>query len=306
MSLCAHTHLHDARARRFDPSNTAGLRRKFEADLMRRFRALRGLVYQSIVKNDVFGLGKFGVQDGIVFIMRDQEALPAAKFAFARSKDKIDGFMAWLIEQEEKGILSITPGTSNSQASENAWTNTYVQSAYHQGVADAGNKMRRAGADVAPSWIQNAFTRPIHADRLGIAYTRTFNQLKGITDTMDQQISNVLTNGLSRGAGPMQIARDINQRIEGIGAVRARVLARTEVINAHAQATLNSYQEAGIHGVDVEAEFTTSGENVCLECEDLEGKTYTIQEAQGIIPVHPNCRCAWNPKVINGSEIQLI
>lgn len=68
--------------------------------------------------------------------------------------------------------------------------------------------------------------------------------------------------------------------------------------SAYAEGALNSYEEMGIEGVEVEAEFATAGDDVvCPECEELEGKVYSIEEARGVIPVHPNCRCAWIPMV---------
>jgi SPP1 gp7 family putative phage head morphogenesis protein len=91
-----------------------------------------------------------------------------------------------------------------------------------------------------------------------------------------------------------------------VGIKRARVLTRTEVINAHAEATLNSYTEAGLEGVTVNAEYTTAGDNkVCPKRRKLEGKVYTIAEARGVIPMHPNCRCAWIGVVIDPSGVVL-
>ena len=31
----------------------------------------------------------------------------------------------------------------------------------------------------------------------------------------------------------------------------------------------------------------------CRICEPHDGKKYTLNEADGIIPVHPNCLCSW-------------
>jgi SPP1 gp7 family putative phage head morphogenesis protein len=123
---------------------------------------------------------------------------------------------------------------------------------------------------------------------------------------MDKQISRTLANGLAEGRGPMEIARSLVDRVEKIGVTRARMLARTETIASHAQASLNTYEEAGLEGVQVEAEFATAQDNkVCPECQALEGRTFTMQEAQGVIPVHPNCRCAWLPVVANPREVNL-
>ena len=38
---------------------------------------------------------------------------------------------------------------------------------------------------------------------------------------------------------------------------------------------------------------------VCPDCGGYEGEIFTVDEAEGIIPLHPNCRCCWIP-----SEVQ--
>jgi SPP1 gp7 family putative phage head morphogenesis protein len=295
---------------RRDPTGTSGITKKFEVDVVRRFRKLAALITQSIVTNNALGLGKPILGDinkptgALVQITRDA-ALDPGRFEFSRSSEKVSGFMGWLREQEKEGILGVMQGTPIEAAAETAWTNVYIASAYRKGVRDAGDKLRRDGAKVAPSWTQNAFTRPLHADRSGLAFSRTFSQLEGITDAMDQQISRILAQGLAEGRHPFVLARQINEQVKRIGIVRARMLARTEVINAHAEATLNSYQEAGIQGVEVESELLITA-GACEECEGIAaGGPYTIDEARGLIPAHPNCRCAWTPKVINGTGIEL-
>lgn len=222
--------------------------------------------------------------------------------------------MTWLHEQEVANGLTVRPGATVRSSASNAWTATYVESAYQRGLNSAASKLRGAGASVSGRWVEAAFRRPIHADRLGIAYTRAFSELKGITDAMDQQISRVLAEGLSRGAGPLDIARGIVDRVDlarGIvdrvdkAVTRARMLARTEVINAHAEASLNAYQEAGLSGVQVEAEWLTAAD-ACPLCVELSEKTYTLEQARGKIPAHPNCRCAFAPLVRGGSGIELV
>lgn len=213
--------------------------------------------------------------------------------------------MTWLHEQEVANGLTVRPGATVRSSASNAWTSTYVESAYSRGLQSAASKLRGAGASVSGRWVEAAFRRPIHADRLGIAYTRTFSELKGITDAMDQQISRVLAEGLSRGAGPLDIARGIVDRVDKVGVTRARMLARTEVINAHSEASLNAYQEAGLSGVQVEAEWLTAA-GACPVCVELAEKTYTLEQARGKIPAHPNCRCAFAPLVRGGSGIELV
>lgn len=283
----------DVELTRQDPTGTTGLRKRFESEMVRRFRKLRTLIVRSLVENDALGLR--AVTDA---------AIPKREFQFARTPEKVNLFMAWLREQQAIEVLGITPGAQMVSASQ-AWTATYIESAYQKGIRDAGNKLRKAGAQVASSWIEEAFSRPIHADRAGLAFTRTFSELEGVTQAMDQQISRVLAEGLAQGKNPLAIARDITNRVEKIGVTRARMIARTETIAAHAEATLNSYEEAGIMGVDVEAEvLITLG--ACPICVGLsQNGPYTMNEARGMIPAHPNCRCSLTPVVTNGSGIQL-
>ncbi|MDR1484798.1 MAG: phage head morphogenesis protein [Planctomycetaceae bacterium] len=42
------------------------------------------------------------------------------------------------------------------------------------------------------------------------------------------------------------------------------------------------------------AEYKTAGDDrVCRKCKEYEGKRIKLYVARGIIPMHPNCRCAW-------------
>lgn len=279
-------HVLRTHAARKDPTRTTGLRIRFEQEVNRRFRRLKNLITEAIVGKDVFGIKANAVTPS------------AGAFAFARSGEKVDEFMAWLRRAEEDELLSITPGTPVRSASQRAWTNVYIDSAYQKGLASAATNLGRAGVEVSDRWLDSAFFRPVHADKLGLIYTRVYSDLAGITDAMDVQISRILAQGIGEGRGAMSIARDINRRVDGIGRTRARMLARTEVVSAASEASLNAYKEAGLEGVTVQAEWSTAGDDqVCEECADMEGKTFSMDEATGMIPLHPNCRCAWLPVV---------
>jgi len=278
-----------ANANRTDPTRTTTLRIQFEAEMARRFRRLIKMIEEEIVAKDGFGL-----------------KANAGRFEFTRSSQKVDAFMRWLKTAAQAEVLGVIPGTPMERAAERSWMNTYILSSYQKGLSRAGTQLRKSGAKVDQRWIDSAFMRPIHADRVGLIYTRTFSDLNGITNAMDTQISRVLAQGMIDGLNPQSIAAQIRDRVEKIGLTRARVLARTEIISAHAEATLNGFQEAGVQGVEVEAEFASAAdEKVCPQCEALNGRTVPIDQARGMLPVHPNCRCAWMPKVVGGTAIEL-
>jgi SPP1 gp7 family putative phage head morphogenesis protein len=84
----------------------------------------------------------------------------------------------------------------------------------------------------------------------------------------------------------------------GITRRRALVLARTEIIAAHAEGQLDAFEAMNIEKVGVMAEWSTAGDDlVCAKCEPLEGAIMTVKEARGLLPRHPNCRCAWIPAI---------
>jgi len=147
---------------------------------------------------------------------------------------------------------------------------------------------------------------PIHADRVGVIYLRTFTELQGITEAMDVQISQILAQGLLEGKGARDLADAIANVLLGgtkgsatniIGRFidarrRAEMIARTEIIRAHHLGMIQQYRNWGLIDVQVQAEWKTAGDNrVCELCSELEGKIFTLDEIEGLIPYHPNCRC---------------
>lgn len=278
--------------KRTDPTKTIVLRTRFAREMRRRFRELKQAIRKSIVELDGLGLKTNKIEPGT--------------FKFSTDAGKHAGFMEWLNTAEHDGILQVRRGTPLASAASNSWMNTYIDTAYKRGVSQAAGNIREAGGTVSQRWVDAAFNRPIHADTIGLIYSRTYGELVGITDAMDQRISRTLAEGLADGLGPMEIADNIIENVEGIGEARAEMLARTETIAAHAEATLNSYEEAGIEGVNLDVEFSTSDDDaVCPECDGMAGDVVSVDEARGVIPVHPNCRCAWLPVIEDGKNIEL-
>jgi len=296
----------------YDPTRTLSLRRAFSAVITRRFKKIAKLIVEAIVDDDVFGIKA----------TPKTLALPNGSFAFPRSGDKVKAFMEWLREMEEAELFEIQIKDRMLFAGNRAWQDVYIDSAYKKGIIRARLEMQKKGIfkDVPAGLALSAemvFLQPIHADRVGLLYTRAFNELKGITEAMNQQISRVLAQGIADGKGMRELARELVKRVSGdlgikdsvgrtIPAVqRARMLARTEIIRAHHLATINMYREAGVEGVDLKAEWLTAGDGkVCPICLAMEANNpYTIDEVEGMIPAHPNCRCMAIPTEIKVREV---
>ena len=310
---CAHTHNATVPTRylalnlatRRDPTRTTSLRLRFVRQMNKRFEVLKRDIRISIVDRDCFAIQP---RETIMFM----QATPARAFEFVTTEAKIAGFMTWLDEQERLGILEqiYRPGLRPSVGA--AWTDLYIDTAYRQGIRRGGQELRRAGYPV-PDWeavpggIGAVMAQPIHAERISVIYSRTFEDLKSVTQFTNAQVRRSITDGLTsglarglaEGKNPKVIARelykDVANRVDKIGKVRARMIARTEVIRAHHVASIQEYRRAEAEGVIVDVEWLTGG-NPCPICADLfAGSPYKLDVIEGMIPAHPNCVCCTRP-----------
>lgn len=287
-NCCLHTHASK------DPTRTATIRKRFESDLVARFRLLRSRVRDVIVKQNGFNINVL--------------------FDFSTSEQKITAFNAWLKQQQRSGAIALLPADERQGAPAGNWPQVYVDSAYQQGIRRARAELRmqnqavpRYDIDTGFNEVQAAFMQPFHIDRVGLIYSRVYSDLEGITQEMDKQISRQLAQGIAEGRNPLQLANDIVDRIDKIGITRARMLARTEIIRAHHSANIQEYKNAGVDDVRVIAEWVTAGDaRVCPECEALQDKTFTIKAIESAIPLHPNCRCVAVPVLSTDTDLRKV
>lgn len=313
---------------RKDPTRTLQLRQAFVREMNTRFRIIKQKIWDAVVTQDVFGLNE-GPRGPLGLAARS--SLPRQAFAFRKDPEKVAGFMSWLQEEVNMGLLGIQKGAARKVVGSVPWANVYIDSAFKRGMKRSDAELTKAGIPVSTVSsrtrlpIDAKFNTPIYADRVASIYSRAYTDLKGITDAMEHQISRSLAEGLAEGRGPRQIARILLNRVEKAGGdlaitddkgtvtmralQRARILARTEVIRAHHVGMIATYREAGLEGVVVQAEWATAGDDrVCELCEGMSGKIFTLDAIEGLIPLHPQCRCVALPYLdkIGGKGWRLI
>lgn len=250
--------------------------------MRRRFNGLMRLIRLQVDDNNAF-------------------AIMQGEFGFGKSERKVEAFMRWLQRNVDAEILSGVTGN---------WTDVYIRKAYRKGVIRANYELRSSGFKVRGITEFPEMSTPFHIDRMGLLYTRAFQELKSVTAQMEQQIGRVLTEGIGAGDNPTVLARKLVAVIKGGGEElgitdtlgryiparrRAEMIARTETIRAHHQATIEEYRSYGADGVRVKAEWVTAGFGVCPECQALEGNVYTLDQIESMIPLHPNCKCVAVP-----------
>lgn len=299
-----------------DPSSTITLRRMYAAQYDKKFRTIRGLIRKSIDTNDCFGLK--GSINNVRLKALAAQPIEEEEFQFSSNPKKASGFMSWLSKIQESILFEpITGGDSTkgySNTDYNIWQNLYIMTAYKKGLKWSRQQMRKDKAvssklradgvsiDTSDDAILDALSGPVSVSEVESLYLRAYEDLKGITAAMDAEISRILADGFSQGWNPTRIATEINTKVNKIGRYRANLLARTEVIRAHHLASIAQYEEYGIEGVKVTAEWHTAGDTkVCVLCAPLDykktGKLWSLQEIKGKIPVHPLCRCVALPHV---------
>ena len=286
----------------YDPTGTTRLRNMFAKDINKRFIEFTIVVKRSVYNNDCFGLK---------LQTNQMQPISEEEYKYKTSAEKVALFLLWAQTQVDRGILSIG-------GFQEPWTNKYVYEAYKRGVIRAHQELIKAGYKIPTieemGGIDVVLKNIAHAERLELLYSGTFTNLKGITDAMNTQISKILTQGFLNGETPALIARKLVAAINGTGmgdlgitdtlgrfipaARRALMLAETEITRMFAEATLQEFRNWGVEGVTALAEFETMHDDkVCSKCASLQGKVFTLDEAQGVLPIHTKCRCLWLPYI---------
>jgi SPP1 gp7 family putative phage head morphogenesis protein len=241
------------------------------------------VLYEVIVNRDTLGIGD------------DLKKRVDASFGGATRAQRVARALDLIRSAVQSEVLG-SPGYAGS------WQNKFVAQAVTKGVTDAYRRMKAAGMSVTLELTVDVGIGQSAQRRADFIAQQSYDLLEGVDADMAAQMQDIIQQGLLDGKSPQQIARELDRELD-IGRTRARTIARTETIAAHADATLDSFEEGGVEGVEAEVEFATAGDdNVCPQCQALEGNTYTIEEARGLIPVHPNCRCAWLPVIASTAD----
>lgn len=281
------------RFKRGDPTRTLAIQRRWIADNQRRAKALIQALVQWLVTDDALGLknAKKTPLDRILNVERE--------FQFLSDPGKLEAFNAWFKQQVEADILSPAAGAIAGQP----WTTDYIESSYKRGVTNAFAASRDASGGARfdagqQAFIQEAFNQPETLSKIQLLAQRSFENLKGVTATMSSQMNQILAQGIADGRGPRELAKEMSEKIASLTRSRANTIARTEIIHAHAEGQLDSYERLGIDELGLFAEWSTAGDDrVCPDCFAREGQVFTVEEARNLIPLHPNCRCTWIPSL---------
>jgi SPP1 gp7 family putative phage head morphogenesis protein len=136
--------------------------------------------------------------------------------------------------------------------------------------------------------------------RINQALTSNWSGVK-LSDTLwkDKQrlissLDTVLTDQFLRNASLRDATKALREKMD-VGFSTAERIVRTESAHIVEQATLEAYTDAGIEKYEY---IAVNDERTSDICEDLDGKTFLLSEAQVGVnypPMHPNCRSTTAP-----------
>ena len=301
-----------------DPTRTITLQKKLLRVMLRRLRILKWDIVDLVVTEDAFGLKKGfpnelvssfakSFDNGGVTNLKYREFSLNTRWAFRENAEKVEEFRKWLAAQLQFRLMGAT-----AEQIERAFWHQYIQEGFLKGAGRAFESVR--GKPVLDGrldfyegskaeFLRESFANPQTIDKVKMLSGRVFTELKGVTDAMAVQMQRTLVDGFVQGKGPRAIAKDLTRAVQDIGYKRATVIARTEIVRTYNEGQLNSLERLGVEEVGVAPEWSTAKDGrVCPLCRPMEGVVFKIKEARGMLPRHPNCRCAFIPSGLGESQ----
>lgn len=222
-------------------------------------------------------------------------------YEFETSAGKLSRFRGWLRSRMGTTLVG------------DAVIQDYIDKAYRKGAARSFTELRKGQRVAGQAPISKVPTGALPPDHEGEIYVRgmvqrgatvqkvkllaarTFSEMEDVNARMGTRMTRILADGLVSGDTPKQIAKRMSDEV-GLGMERAMLITRTELVRAHAEGQLDALSDLGHKTVTAMVEMVGSADGrMCPECAELKGEVMSLADARGVLPVHPNCRCAWVP-----------
>jgi len=278
-------------AARQDPTRTKALRDRLAQQISARYDAIKQAITRSIVDNDCFGLRKFANQEvaGITVLSKQQLAAQAMQ-------QQVEAFHNWLKYATDLAVVE-------RDAAGQPWSDAQIQQAYNRGVVRGNVQVRQATGShmiqpIDGSNVVGLLGHPAIREPLVVAKDKFWTALNGINAQMQLQINHELSRGLEAGLSPSEIARNINLKVDTVGKVRARMVARTEIVRAHNSGSVAEYDRLSeVIGEEILSQWlATLDDRVRSKHEQRHLKVFKSVDARALMG-EPNCRCGLAPYV---------
>lgn len=147
-------------------------------------------------------------------------------------------------------------------------------------VIDRVSSMYDVKADVSKSAINKLVDGKIK----GIDWS---DRIWANQDALKNDVNRIMKQALLTHTNPVSQTKLIRDRYN-VTEKQARRLLRTESARVMAQQGIDNAKDLGYTKV-----MWVTNTAACRICMPHDGKTYALNEADGMIPQHPNCLCSW-------------
>ena len=258
-----------------DPTQTLFLRNQASKEVDRRYELVNDFIKESMLEPDSVTV-----------------VAPERRYAFTRDADGVNSFSTFLRGEIHREVT----GTNHP---ESFWLNGYIDPAYSKGVQRSDRAIQKELPAQPVPFLESPLSNPAHLERAKLIHTRTFTQLNGINETTAQQITRVLTDGILRGESVDTITKNMINRVDKIGKVRARLMVRTEIVNAHnTAAILEAERLESALGEEIKMIwYHSQRENPRLD--HLSWHNTIMSKALAASRIgEPNCRCSVTAHIV--------
>jgi len=129
---------------------------------------------------------------------------------------------------------------------------------------------------------------PFLPELIGYMKDYNFPDLDDLTAAQKKKLNKLMLNAFKEGKGLRAITDEVNKIVKD--PKRAKLIARTETTRIANEAKRMDYEKSDVE----ELEFITADDaKVDDKCRSLDGIRFEIKSSEGVIPVHPRCRCTW-------------
>jgi SPP1 gp7 family putative phage head morphogenesis protein len=244
------------------------------------------------------------VSDAVPEMLESVQHMPAVQQGAA--------FMRLMRQAEEETIL---------QSSQGPWITPFVRAAFARGVIRGNLELRKlARQKPVTERAQNAMRLVVNqnfdvptisaenvdaiiaaggrADAFALEVESTWQGLTGVTEQVNTQVAQVLTEALRSRQTIRETSAAIRDRIDAIGVTRSELIARTETVAANNIGAVSEYAAAeDIIGEPVLVQWiATLDSRVRPEHLARHGKVFTQDQYLQLVGA-PNCRCSGTPYI---------
>lgn len=162
----------------------------------------------------------------------------------------------------------------------------------------AGMHLKR----VAVHAYENAFIAPtstLNRPAIESLVNRPFNgynysdNIWGNTAHLANKLEATFAKGFIQGLSVQKMAQELRKDFN-VQRANAETIIRTDGNHIVNNATLKRYEDAGLKGARIHVHIDDRTTEICKQ-HDRENKLYTLEEADGVLPAHFNCRSTFIP-----------